>query len=346
MPVQTSDFDFELPADLIAQHPMEPRDRARLMVLRKTTGQIEHAAFSDLPDFLEQGDLLIRNNSQVIRARLLGAREATGGRWEGLFLTDLGANLWEILATTRGKPRVGEFILVGESLRLELVERGTEGRWIVRPTEIGQAHEILQKYGQIPLPPYIRKGRAVREDQIDYQTIYGAVPGSVAAPTAGLHFTPQLFQHLEGAGISVADLTLHVGVGTFRPIETTTIERHRMHAEWAEVPAETAVAWKTARSAGKRIVAIGTTSARTLETAAQSNEASLTTWNGLTDIYIKPGHQFRGIDALVTNFHLPKSSLLVLVSAFAGADLIRSAYAEAVTERYRFFSYGDCMLIL
>ena len=346
--MQTSEFDFELPPELIAQHPTEPRDQARLMVLRRNKGkvQLEHRTFADLPEYLNPGDLLIRTNSRVLQARLLGEREATGGRWEGLYLASQGQGLWEILATTRGRPQPGEFIRVAEGLRLELIERGAEGRWIVRPTPEGSALELLTRFGQIPLPPYIRKGRADQADLEDYQTTYAAAPGSVAAPTAGLHFTSGLFDKLAERGVQVADVTLHVGVGTFRPIEATSIDLHTMHAEWAQVTPETAAAWHAARAAGKRIVAIGTTSARTLETVAQVSQSGMEPWQGETRIYIRPGHVFQGTDALVTNFHLPKSSLLVLVSALAGVEATREAYAEAIRRHYRFYSYGDAMLVI
>jgi S-adenosylmethionine:tRNA ribosyltransferase-isomerase len=282
----------------------------------------------------------------VIPARLVGHREATGGKWEGLFLRSLPDGSWEILANTRGKPAVGERVIVGEGLRLALVARGEAGRWVVRPEghEGVPAAALLERHGQVPLPPYIRGGREGPGDRQRYQTLYARVPGAVAAPTAGLHFTDDVFRRLAARGIGSVDCTLHVGLGTFRPIEAERIEDHLLHAERAELSPEAAATLEGCRARGGRIVAVGTTSARVLETAAR--EGTLRGFAGETALYLRPGHVFRGLDALVTNFHLPRSSLLVLVSALAGVDLIRAAYAEAVRERYRFYSYGDAMLIL
>lgn len=346
--METSAFDFALPDDLIAQNPVEPRDRSRLMVVRREAGRVEHRTFADLPDLLAPGDVLVRNNTRVVAARLVGTREATGGKWEGLFLREVEGGLWEILATTRGKPAEGEIVVVGqegETLRLTLVSRGEGGRWLVRPGVEDDASALLGRFGLVPLPPYIRKGREGPGDRLRYQTTYAQVPGAVAAPTAGLHFTPGLFERLAGRGIGSADVTLHVGIGTFRPIEVERIEDHVLHAEWAELSAETAAALDAARRRGGRIVAVGTTSARTLETASAATGV-IRPFTGETAMYLRPGHVFRGLDALVTNFHLPRSSLLVLVSAFAGVDLTRAAYEEAVREKYRFYSYGDAMLIV
>lgn len=344
-PLQTRDFDFELPAEQIAQHPVEPRDRSRLLVLRVGSGSWEHRVFADLPDLLDPGDVLVRNNSRVVPARLIGVREATGGRWEGLFLRDRPDGSWEILATTRGRPRVGEHVRVGDGLVLTLIERGEAGRWVVRPESVEPAFALLERHGAIPLPPYIRKGREGPGDRERYQTTFAAVPGSVAAPTAGLHFTPELFERLASRGIGRQDLTLHVGIGTFRPIEAESIAEHVLHAEWAELSETAADALNAARQGGGRVVAVGTTSARTLETSA-CEDGTFEPFTGETALYLRPGHVFRGLDALITNFHLPRSSLLVLVAAFAGYDLTRAAYAEAVGRGYRFYSYGDAMLIL
>lgn len=344
-PWRTRDFDFELPTDLIAQFPTEPRDQSRLLVLRIGAGTWEHRIFAELPDLLQPGDILVRNNSRVVPARLIGHREATGGRWEGLFLHALADGRWEILATTRGHPREGERVRVGDGLVLTLEGRGESGRWIVRPESPGPAFQLLERHGAIPLPPYIRKGRAGPEDRERYQTTFARVPGSVAAPTAGLHFTPAVFERLTDRGIDRQDLTLHVGLGTFRPIEAESIADHVLHSEWAELSPTAADALNSARRRGGRVVAVGTTSARTLETTVR-DDGTFAPFQGETALYLRPGHEFRGLDALVTNFHLPRSSLLVLVAALAGHELTRAAYQEAIRQRYRFYSYGDAMLIL
>jgi S-adenosylmethionine:tRNA ribosyltransferase-isomerase len=351
--VETSAFDFDLPDELIAQQPAEPRDRSRLMVVRRSEGRVEHRVFAELPDLLAPGDLLVRNNTRVVPARLVGHREATGGKWEGLFLRVLASGDWEVLATTRGKPVEGERVVVERDgdvgLLLTLVGRGEAGRWVVRPASDEPPPALLERFGRVPLPPYIRKGREGPGDRLRYQTLYAQVPGAVAAPTAGLHFTDDVFRRLSKRGIATADLTLHVGLGTFRPIEAARIDDHVLHAEWAELTPETAAALNRRRVEGGRIVAVGTTSARVLETAASGapdERPVIRPFSGETALYLRPGHVFRGLDALLTNFHLPRSSLIVLVSAFAGVDLIRTAYAEAVRERYRFYSYGDAMLLV
>lgn len=346
----TADFDFELPDELIAQHPLEPREASRLLVVDRTRGTLAHHRFGDLPELLDGRDILARNDTRVLPARLTGHRQSTGGKWEGLFLRALDDGTWEILATTRGRPALGERVVVGGGLPLVLQSRGEGGRWIVRPAPEDEgdrgasAFALLERHGQTPLPPYIRHGKGTAADRSRYQTVYADRPGSVAAPTAGLHFSDEMFAHLAARGVAWADLTLHVGIGTFRPIEAEVLGDHVMHAEWADLGADAAAALNARRALGGRIVAVGTTSARTLETAAASGR--LEPFTGPTSLFIRPGHVFRGLDALVTNFHLPRSSLLVLVSALAGVELIRAAYAEAIRRRYRFFSYGDAMLIL
>jgi S-adenosylmethionine:tRNA ribosyltransferase-isomerase len=348
--VLTRDFDFDLPLELIAQQPAEPRDQARLMVLRRSSAAVEHLRVADLPELLAPGDLLARNNSRVVPARLVGRRDRTGGAWEGLFLSQTPEGDWEVLAKTRGKPEPGEHVRIagsGGHLVLRLDGRRDGGRWLVRPE--GQAGAsalaLLDRFGQVPLPPYIRKGREGPGDRERYQTTYARVPGSVAAPTAGLHFTPELFSRLAARGIGAVDLTLHVGIGTFRPIEAEDVDDHVIHQEWAEVSPKSAGALNAAREAGSSVVAIGTTSARTLETAA-GPEGRFRPFAGPTGLFLKPGHAFRGLDVLLTNFHLPRSSLLVLVAALIGLEPLRAAYAEAIRRRYRFYSYGDAMLIL
>ena len=344
--METSAFDFDLPGELIAQKPAEPRDASRLLVLPSGDGPIAHGRFADLPGLLAPGDVLVRNNTRVVAARLVGRREATGGKWEGLFLRDDPAGGWEVLATTRGKPSIGETVVVGDGLRLTLAEKRDGGRWLVRPGAAGSSASLLERFGRVPLPPYIRKGQEGPGDRLRYQTLYARVSGAVAAPTAGLHFTPGVFEALAARGVTTVDVTLHVGLGTFRPIEADRIEDHVLHAEWAEFSPETADALNEATGRGGRVIAVGTTSARVLETAASgSGRDRFRPFSGETALYLRPGHAFRGLDGLLTNFHLPRSSLLVLVSALGGVDRVRHAYAEAVRLRYRFYSYGDAMLV-
>ena len=343
-----SGFQFDLPEELIAQQPIEPRDRSRLMVIDRKRGCWEHRTFDELPDLLCFGDLLVRNNSRVIPARLIGRRVATGGRWNGLFLRELPEGTWEVLANTRGRPVPGEHVLVGQGLHLVLESKSPSGSWIVRrdskQDHLETTQSLLEKHGRTPLPPYIRRGQASPGEDLTYQTVYSQHPGSVAAPTAGLHFTEELFRRLAASNITWVDLMLHVGLGTFHPIKVEKLEDHQMHPEWAELSAQVAATIEAQRSEGGRIVAVGTTSARVLETAAAGG--TLRPFSGQTTLFIRPGHIFRGFDALITNFHLPCSTLLVLVSAFAGVDLVRAAYAEAIGMRYRFYSYGDAMLIV
>jgi S-adenosylmethionine:tRNA ribosyltransferase-isomerase len=338
-------FDYDLPPHLIAQQPAVERDESRLLVLRRETASLEHRIFRDLPDLLNSGDLLVLNDTRVLPARLLGRREHTGGKWEGLFLRQISDGNWELLGQTRGRLVEGEMVVVepGE-LRLEFAGRSPEGRWLFRPLESGSPPELLMKYGQVPLPPYIRKGRAEDADRERYQTVYAQYAGSVAAPTAGLHFTDRVFKKLDERSISQAFVTLHVGLGTFQPIQGDDVRKHKMHREWGELPASTADAINTCKKRGGRVVAVGTTSVRVLETAAVSG--SIGPWAGETDLFIYPPYTFRVVDALVTNFHLPRSTLLLLVSAFAGVELIREAYWTAIERKYRFFSYGDAMVIM
>lgn len=342
--MRTDLFDYHLPGDRIAQQPVEPRDQARLMVIRRGEGRWEHRIFADLPDLLDPGDLLVRNDTKVLPARLIGRRAATGGSWEGLYLRSEADGTWAILAKTRGSPRSGEVFEVDGGLAIRLVEQCDDGSWRVRPEAPGTATELLKRFGQVPLPPYIRKGRAGPADRDRYQTVFACTPGSVAAPTAGLHFTNELLGRLRDRGVESVDVTLHVGLGTFRPIEVEQIEEHALHAERAVVNQAVADRLNAQRRAGGRIVAVGTTSARTLESAAASSD--FRAFDDETRLYVRPGHVFRGLDGLITNFHLPRSSLLVLVAALIGVDLLRSAYNEAIENSYRFYSYGDAMLIL
>ncbi|HVJ69517.1 MAG TPA: tRNA preQ1(34) S-adenosylmethionine ribosyltransferase-isomerase QueA [Caulifigura sp.] len=348
-PDRLSSYDYSLPAELIAQSPAVRRDASRLLTLDRVTGAIGHRQFSDLPDLLNPGDLLVLNDTRVLPAKLVGVREATGGRWEGLFLTATPDGLWSLIAKTRGSIQPGEIIAVvspasGQPLRLEFTGRTEDGGWRMRPLNPGTHLELLGQYGQMPLPPYIERNHPEVSDRERYQTTYSRVPGAVAAPTAGLHFTPELFSRLDNRGVSRAFVTLHVGIGTFRPVTAENLAEHHMHSEWGEVPPSTVEAVRETRRRGGRIIAVGTTSVRTLESAASDGE--LAPWSGETNIFIRPPYRFRVIDGLVTNFHLPKSTLLMLVSALAGREHILRAYEEAIEQRYRFFSYGDAMLIV
>lgn len=337
-------FDYELPAELIAQEPCAERDRSRLMVVSRSDGSIRQQRFLDLPDLLRPGDLLILNDTRVLPARLLGKRRATGGNWEGLFLGQRPDGRWELMCQTRGRLMPREMIDVSPGpLGLRLLDRLDNGCWLVQPGEAGNAAAILQRHGHVPLPPYIRKGKAGTADVERYQTVYARQAGAVAAPTAGLHFTSALFEALKKRGIGWAFITLHVGLGTFQPIQVDDYARHIMHAEWGQLPETTVDAIAACRRHGGRVIAVGTTSARVLETVAAMGP--LRSWSGETNLFIHPPYPFRAIDALLTNFHLPRSTLLLLVAAFAGSALLHKAYALAIESRYRFYSYGDAMLI-
>jgi S-adenosylmethionine:tRNA ribosyltransferase-isomerase len=339
--VRRADFAYDLPEELIAQSPLAERSASRLLVLEGSTGALSDRSIRDLPELVRPGDLLVFNNTRVLPARLLGNRARTGGKWEGLYLQTLPDGAWELLCQTRGRLEVGETIAVGE-LRLTLVGR-RDGHWLARPESPGTALELLERYGQIPLPPYIRKGRAEAADRDRYQTVYAQPAGSVAAPTAGLHFTPELLARLDERGIRRAFVTLHVGIGTFQPIKSDTIDDHQMHHEWGELPMTTVEEIERCRTSGGRVVAVGTTTVRVLETVAALGP--LAPWRGETNLFIRPPYSFRVVDALVTNFHLPRSTLLLLVGAFVGFDALLQAYRYAIENEYRFFSYGDAMLI-
>lgn len=337
-------FDYELPPHLIAQHPAAKRDESRLLALDRRTGRIDHRQFGDLPELLQPGDLLILNDTRVLPARLLGKREGTGGAWQGLFLAERPGGLWELMCQTRRSPRVGEFIQVEPGpLRLELVERLEDGKWLVRPDQRGTPAELLAIHGEMPLPHYIRKGQAEPGDSERYQTVFARQPGAIAAPTAGLHFTREVFDRLLERGISWANLTLHVGIGTFQPIRSDDFKQHIMHREWGELPGHTAEQINQCHKRGGRVVAVGTTSVRVLESVAATGP--IRSWSGETELFIYPPYKFAVVDVLITNFHLPRSTLLLLVAAFAGEDFLREAYRQAIEREYRFFSYGDAMLI-
>jgi S-adenosylmethionine:tRNA ribosyltransferase-isomerase len=338
-------FDYFLPPHLIAQEPCHERDQSRLLLLRRQDGSLSHHRFHELPNLLASSDLLILNDTRVLPARLLGKRKRTGGQWEGLFLRHLDDGAWEMLCQTRGRLVAGEIIAVESGpLELRLLGRSSQGHWLMQPLQPGSPVELLQAYGHIPLPPYIRKGQDLPEDRDRYQTVFAQQAGAVAAPTAGLHFTPALFARLKERGIEWASVTLHVGPGTFQPIQVDDYRKHHMHSEWGSLPEATVVAIAACRARGGKVIAVGTTSVRVLETVASTGP--LRPWTGDTDLFIYPPHKFQVIDALVTNFHLPRSTLLLLAGAFAGVELLEKAYKTAIEMEYRFYSYGDAMLIV
>lgn len=340
--MKTSDFFFELPKELIAQDPLEDRSASRLMVIHRKTGAIEHKYFTDIIDYLEPGDCLVRNNTKVIPARLYGTREDTGAVIELLLLKRRQGDVWETLVKPGKKARTGAKILFGEGLlRGEIVEVLEDGNRLIQFSYEGIFEEILDQLGQMPLPPYITHKL---QDKNRYQTIYAKYDGSAAAPTAGLHFTEELFEKLEKKGVIVANVTLHVGLGTFRPVKVDDVTKHHMHSEHYFIEPEEAKKIQQAKEKGGRIICVGTTSCRTLESAADEN-GNIKACEGDTEIFIYPGYSFKIMDELITNFHLPESTLLMLVSALAGKDFIMKAYEEAVKERYRFFSFGDAMFI-
>jgi S-adenosylmethionine:tRNA ribosyltransferase-isomerase len=339
--MRLDEFDFDLPKELIAQHPLEERTASRLMTLNKRTGEIGHHTFADLIDFLSPGDALILNDTRVIPARLYGEKPDTGAKVEFLLLREQAADTWEVLVRPGKKVRPGMEISFGNGLlRAEVLDTTEEGGRIVRFSYEGIFYEILDQIGNMPLPPYITERL---DDDERYQTVYNKHRGSAAAPTAGLHFTNDLLAKIKEKGISIGYVTLHVGLGTFRPVDADVIEEHKMHAEWYNMPEETAAVIRNTKSSGGRVVAVGTTACRTLESVGKSGE--IKAMSGWTDIFIYPGYEFTLVDALVTNFHLPKSSLLMLISALAGREYVFQAYEEAVRERYRFFSFGDAMFI-
>jgi S-adenosylmethionine:tRNA ribosyltransferase-isomerase len=342
-------YDYHLPRELIAQEPLARRSDARLLVVRRDSESISHAHIRDLPELLGRGDILVFNDTRVIPARLVGRRVRTGARWTGLFVAAEEHGIWQVLSKTRGKLEPGESIEViswdtRKKIELKLLAKQAGGIWAVLPEPEGDALELLARVGRVPLPPYIRDGEMVETDVSRYQTVFAARPGAVAAPTAGLHFTPELLAQLEGAGVDSSHVTLHVGIGTFRPITAERLADHPMHSEWCDVSTETIEKLHAARQRGGKIVAVGTTVVRTLETCASGG--SLAPYSGPTDLFIRPPYSFRATDALLTNFHLPRSTLLILVRAFGGDRLIRQAYEQAIAERYRFYSYGDAMLII
>ncbi len=339
--IKTSDFNFDLPQELIAQTPLSRRDASRLLTLDKVTGQVGHHHFYELPEFLRPGDCLVLNDSRVLPARLIGHRP-TGGACEVLLLTDKGEGLWECLVRPGRKLRAGAQVIFGDGELTATVEQElADGKRLVRFHYRGIFLEVLERLGKMPLPPYIKEEL---RDQERYQTVYSKVVGSAAAPTAGLHFTPELLEHIREMGVKVCYVTLHVGLGTFRPVKEENILDHEMHSEFCMISQETADIINATRQGGGRVICVGTTSCRTVESFA-AEDGTMSPRSGWTNIFIYPGYRFKVMDALVTNFHLPESTLIMLVSALAGREHVLAAYEEAVKERYRFFSFGDAMFI-
>ncbi len=342
MALKRTDFYFDLPEEFIAQTPIDKRDESRLMLLNKRSGETQHHRFYELPEFLNPGDCLVMNDSRVIPARLLGKRE-TGGAVELVLLNDKGDGIWECLSRPGRKTRTGTKLVFGDDeLHAEVVDEIEGGNRLVKFFYDGIFLEVLEKLGKTPLPPYIHEEL---EDSERYQTVYNRVSGSAAAPTAGLHFTNELLDKIAAKGVNLAYVTLHVGLGTFRPVKADDITEHVMHAEYCVIPQETADIINKTKSSGGRVIAVGTTSCRTLESRAEDS-GHLDPYSGWTNAFIYPGYKFKCIDGLITNFHLPESTLIMLVSALAGRENVLRAYAEAVKERYRFFSFGDAMLII
>lgn len=336
-------FDFFLPEELIAQTPLQNRDESRLLTLNSKSGEIEHHKFKEIINYLRPGDALVLNDTKVLPARLLGSKMDTGAKVEVLLLKQLEGDRWETLVKPGKKLRPGHEIIFGDGLLIGIVEETTVvGGRIIRFQYQGIFNEILDQLGEMPLPPYIKEQL---DDKDRYQTVYAKNLGSAAAPTAGLHFTEELLTQIKEIGVEIIYITLHVGLGTFRPVSAENIEEHHMHSEFYNISRETVDRLNMVKSAGNRIIAVGTTSVRTLETAVDKSTGRFNEQQGWTDIFIYPGYQFKAIDGMITNFHLPKSSLIMLVSALAGRDKVMAAYEEAVNNRYRFFSFGDAMFI-
>ena len=339
--MKLSEFNYYLPEELIAQTPIKKRDESRLMVLDKETGKIEHKTFKDIINYLEPGDCLVRNNTKVIPARLYGKKE-TGANVEFVLLKNIEGDIWEAMVRPGNKLHQGAKVIFGDGLlKAEILDSLPDGTRKVQFSYDGIFNEIIDKIGLMPLPPYIHESL---KDNDRYQTVYAKYDGSAAAPTAGLHFTNELLKQIEEKGIDIANVTLHVGIGTFRPVKEENIEEHHMHTEHYYIKEEDAEKINKAKKAGKRVIAVGTTSCRTIETIADEN-GFVKACEGDTGIYIYPGYKFKCLDALITNFHLPESTLLMLVSALAGKENIMNAYEEAVKEKYKFFSFGDAMFI-
>ena len=338
-------FDYSLPDKLIAQYPASQRDKSSLMIINKETGDITHGSFSNIVDHLSKDDLLVINNTKVIPARLIGIKEATGARIEILLVRDLGNNIWNVLARPSKRLKTGTIINCDDKLSAEVIEKNNDGVVRLKFSFIGNFMEILSKIGQVPLPPYIKRTSAKLYDTERYQTVYAREAGSIAAPTAGLHFTESLLEKIKKKGIQIAEVTLHVSIGTFKPVTETEIEKHRMQSEYYEITKETFPTIKMAIHEQKRIIAVGTTAMRVLESVDFNAENSNGNLSAQTDLFIYPGYKFKVVNAIITNFHLPKSTLLILIHAFTGEKLITAAYEEAIKKKYRFYSYGDVMFI-
>jgi len=340
--MELSEFNYDLPQELIAQVPIKNRDESRLLILDRSTQTLEDKIFRDIIDYLEPGDCLVRNNTKVIPARLYGKKD-TGANVEFVLLKNIEGDIWEAMVRPGNKLHIGAKVIFGDGLlTAEILDTTEDGTRKVKFTYDGIFNEILDQIGLMPLPPYIHESL---KDNDRYQTVYAKYEGSAAAPTAGLHFTPELLKKIEEKGIDIANVTLHVGIGTFRPVKETNIEDHHMHTEHYYIKQEDADKINKAKLAGKRVIAVGTTSCRTLETIADPKTGMVSACEGDTGIYIYPGYKFKCIDGLITNFHLPESTLIMLVSAFAGKDYIMKAYKHAVDEKYKFFSFGDAMFI-
>ena len=340
--MKASDFDFFLPEELIAQHPLEKRDESRLMVLDKLTGNIEHKKFYDIIDYIEKGDTLVLNDTRVMPARLIGEKEVTGGKIEFLLLKRIEGDKWECLAKPGKSARVGrKFVFGNEQLKAEVIDVLENGNRIIEFHYQGIFEQVLDSLGEMPLPPYIHERL---EDKERYQTVYSKEKGSAAAPTAGLHFTNELLQQIKDKGVNIVYLTLHVGLGTFRPVQVEDVENHQMHSEFYSLSKEGADIINRTKARGNRIISVGTTSTRTLETIGDEN-GLVREQSGWTNIFIYPGYKFKIVDNLITNFHLPESTLIMLVSTLAGKENVLNAYNEAVKQKYRFFSFGDAMFI-
>jgi len=343
--VKIDEFDYFLPKELIAQTPLVDRDQSRLLVVDRKEGSLSHKKFRDIVYYIQSGDVLVINNTRVIPARLLGRRE-TGGKVEVLLLNPVGENVWECLVKPGNKVKPGDNLYFGTDSNPELIgtvlERTSFGGRLIEWSHDGEWEDVLSRLGKIPLPPYIK---VPLEDPERYQTVYAEIPGSAASPTAGLHFTPELLQEIKENGVQIASVTLNVGLDTFRPVSVENIEDHEMHKEYFEIKPDAVETIRRAKETGNRVFAVGTTVVRVLESSV-GEDGLLIPKKGATDLFIYPGYDFKIVDCLVTNFHLPKSTLLMLVSAFAGKELITEAYAEAIREKYRFFSFGDAMLII
>jgi S-adenosylmethionine:tRNA ribosyltransferase-isomerase len=349
-------FDYEVPRHLVAQEPLRHRADARLMIVDRHRQEILHQHVRDLPRLLPGGDRLVLNDTRVVPAQLAGRRSGTGGRWQGLFIEGTPDGHWKILCKTRGRLGPGETVMLMDregrpGVKLWLLERLEEGQWLAHAETEEPTEAVLDRLGRVPLPPYIRGGNMTDADVASYQTVYADKPGAIAAPTAGLHFTKELIKALEARGVTYSRITLHVGLGTFRPIESESWDQHRMHGETGEITAAAANEINRTRAEGGRTIAVGTTVTRLLETAVRANGTGATSrelkpWQGETDLFIRPPFEFRAIDALMTNFHFPRTTLLVLVQTFGGWELIAEAYRQAIKEEYRFYSYGDAMLIV